>query len=127
MEHGHVNWPIWVGVVVDDLEGQRRFYRDTLGFAELSAGEDSVWFDGGWPHLFELIPRPADPYQGGGGYRVGFAVEDIRAARVALIARGAEPLGDVEGSESAGGWWCAFRDPEGNVFEIKEAAPPPAV
>ncbi len=26
-----LGWPVWIGVITDDLEGQRRFYRDVLG------------------------------------------------------------------------------------------------
>ncbi len=27
-----LRWPSWIGVVCDDLEGSRRFYRDVLDF-----------------------------------------------------------------------------------------------
>lgn len=53
-------------------------------------------------------------------YQVGYAVEDVRTAREHLIARGVQPISDVEGTAEAGGWWCYFRDAEGNVFELKE-------
>gem|GEM_PF-1789358 len=33
-----MGWPCWVGVVTEDLEVQRRFYRDMLGLVELAAG-----------------------------------------------------------------------------------------
>jgi hypothetical protein len=31
---------------------------------------------------------------------------------------------DVEGGPEHGGYWCYFRDPEGNVFEISQLVPP---
>src|SRR5438093_12204339 len=32
MEGGvRLGWPVWIGVVSEDLEAQRRFYRDVLG------------------------------------------------------------------------------------------------
>ena len=39
MERVNLRWPNWLGVVVTDLDVQRRFYRDVLGFRELAAGE----------------------------------------------------------------------------------------
>jgi extradiol dioxygenase family protein len=41
----NMGWPCWVGVVADDLDVQRRFYRDVLGLAELAAGPGWVQFD----------------------------------------------------------------------------------
>jgi hypothetical protein len=38
-----------------------------------------------------------------------------------LLARGAEPVTDVEGDLS---YWAYFRDPEGSVFEITERHEP---
>ena len=32
-----LGWPTWIGVVADDLEKQRRFYRDALGLHEYAA------------------------------------------------------------------------------------------
>ena len=51
-----LGWPIWIGVVSEDLEGQRQFYRDVLGFHELEAGDGWVQFelDG---RIVELLAR----------------------------------------------------------------------
>jgi extradiol dioxygenase family protein len=55
MSSDTLDWPIWAGVVAKDLEGERRFYRDVLGFTELKAGDGWVQFDMGWPRVFEVI------------------------------------------------------------------------
>src|SRR5438105_3335009 len=58
-----LGWPTWIGVVAEDLEAQRRFYRDVLGFRERRAGDDYVHFefDG---KLFEVLRRdPSPQYQ----------------------------------------------------------------
>lgn len=107
-------------MVVEDLEGQRRFYRDVLGLEELAAGEDWVQFDMGWPNLLEVLQRTGEPQYDRTRYQPGFAVEDIHDARDELIARGVEPVTDIEGGPDAGGYWCYFKDPEGNVFEISQ-------
>ena len=52
------------------------------------------------------------------------AVQDIEAAREQLIALGVRVVSDLEGSASAGGRWCYFRDAEGNVFDLKERSLP---
>jgi catechol 2,3-dioxygenase-like lactoylglutathione lyase family enzyme len=115
-----LDWPCWIGIVADDLESQRRFYRDTLGIKEVRRGPDWVHFDLGEGNLFELIRRSEDSQYDRPRYQVGFAVADIEAARAELIARGVSAITPLEGGADTGGRWCYFRDPEGNVFEIKE-------
>lgn len=115
-----LGWPCWIGVVADDLDRQRRFYRDVLGFTEVAHGADWAHFDLGNGRLLELMRRGDLPQIDQARYQVGYEVEDIKAARELLIARGVQPISDVEGSAELGGWWCYFRDAEGNVFEVKE-------
>jgi catechol 2,3-dioxygenase-like lactoylglutathione lyase family enzyme len=115
-----LGWPCWIGVVADDLDRQRRFYRDVLGFTEIAAGEDWVHFDLGDSRLLEIVRRSGQPQYDQARYQVGYAVEDIEDAREQLIALGVQPVSDLEGSAAASGRWCYFRDAEGNVFELKE-------
>ncbi len=115
-----LEWPCWIGVVVDDFAEQRRFYREVLGFAELQVGADWVHFDLGNGNLLELVQRSDEPQYDRPRYQVGYAVSDIVSARRELIARGVGPVSEMEGTTEGGGRWCYFRDTEGNVFEIKE-------
>jgi predicted enzyme related to lactoylglutathione lyase len=117
-------WPNWLGVVVEDLEGQRAFYGEVLGLAESNAGEDWVQFDMGGPNLFELIRRDDQPQYDQPRFQPGFAVGDIHAARARLIEHGAEAITEIEGGPGSGGYWCYFRDPEGNVFELSQRLGP---
>jgi hypothetical protein len=68
----------------------------------------------------EIVQRSGQPQYDQARYQVGYAVEDIDAAREQLISLGVQVVSDLEGSASAGGRWCYFRDAEGNVFELKE-------
>jgi catechol 2,3-dioxygenase-like lactoylglutathione lyase family enzyme len=117
-----VAWPTWIGVVVDDLEEQRHFYRDKLGFRETGSSLDWAHFQVPGGGLFELIRRDPSPQHDGKRFQVGFTVEDIHAVREELVRRGVEPISNIEGGEGAGSlnMWCYFRDPEGNVFEITQ-------
>ena len=115
-----VAWPNWIGLVVEDLQVQRAFYRDVLGLAELDAGDDWVQFDMGFPNVLEVIERSDEPQYDRRRFQPGFAVADIRAVRKDLISRGATPIGEIGGGPEAQGYWCYFRDPEGNVFEISQ-------
>jgi catechol 2,3-dioxygenase-like lactoylglutathione lyase family enzyme len=112
-----LGWPMWVGIVVDDVKAARAFYRDTLGFAETVADEDWVQFDLGGNQV-ELLGRSSLPPSTALGYQVSFAVEDIEAARAELLAAGVAPIGEIESSSDGRYRWCEFRDPEGNVFGI---------
>jgi extradiol dioxygenase family protein len=63
----------------DDLDRQRRFYRDVLGFIEIAESPDWVQFDLCDSRLLKIVQRsgqpPYDPSQA--RYQVGYAVEDI--------------------------------------------------
>jgi catechol 2,3-dioxygenase-like lactoylglutathione lyase family enzyme len=122
-----LRWPTWIGVVVDDLEKQRRFYRDKLGFREADGSDDWVHLEVSGGGLFELIRRDPSPQYNATRFQVGFTVKDIRTTREDLIRRGVESISGLEGNESGSkNIWCYFLDPEGNVFEITEWARPPA-
>jgi catechol-2,3-dioxygenase len=114
-----LGWPTWMGVVVDDLDAQAAFYRETVGLHQTEAGDGWVQFelDG---NMFEVIERAALPQYAERRYQVGFTVSDIEATRESLIAAGVEPITDIEGDADTANRWCYFRDPEGNVFEITQ-------
>jgi catechol-2,3-dioxygenase len=112
-----LNWPTWVGLVVEDLEAQRRYYRDVVGLREWRVGEGYVIFDVG-SKKFELLAQSTRPQYACKGFHVGFAVANLEAVRAELISRGIEPAGDIE--SDAGSSWCYFKDPEGNLYQIAE-------
>jgi predicted enzyme related to lactoylglutathione lyase len=66
------------------------------------------------------LRRSDDPEYDRPRYQVGYATSDIRAARAILLARGAHPVTDIMGGPDSHGYWCYFRDPEGNVFELSQ-------
>jgi len=118
-------WPNWLGLVVADLDAQRRFYAEVLGLEEIDSGSDWVQFDMGGQRIFELLLRDPNRVQyERARFQPGFGVDDIGLARERLIALGAQPLTDVEGGPEHSGYWCYFRDPEGHVFEISQLVPP---
>lgn len=124
MDKQLLGWVQWVGIVTDDLDVQRRFYGDVLGFTELAAFDDSIYFDMGWPRMLELKRQSAIPEEQM-GYQVGFMVGDIHFAREQLMERGASPMGEIEGGQEYGGYWCKFQDPDGNIFQVQQRLGPP--
>lgn len=116
----NLGFPRWVGVVCDDYERQRDFYRTVLGLREVSEGDGWVQYDLGPNATFELLRRSSDPEYDRARYQVGFVVEDIEAAQREMLARGAEPVTAVIVASDGSSRWAYFRDPEGNVFEITQ-------
>jgi len=57
-----LGYPTWIGVVANNLEKPRRFYRDVLGLTEHGAAESWVAFDMASPNSFELKARSSEPY-----------------------------------------------------------------
>jgi predicted enzyme related to lactoylglutathione lyase len=74
----------------------------------------------GFPNVLELLQRSETPAYERPRYQGGFATSDIATARAALLSRGAEPVTEIDGGPEAQGYWCYFRDPEGNVFELSQ-------
>jgi predicted enzyme related to lactoylglutathione lyase len=112
-----LRWPMWVGVVVDDLERQTEFWGALLALPVAASGPDYVQFDMGEGRTFELLQRSELPQYDGVRFQVGFAVEDLEEARAELLQAGVEQITEIEGEESR---WVYFRDPEGNVFEVTQ-------
>ena len=120
-----LSWPNWIGVVCEDLDRQRAFYADVFGLPELARGGTWAWFDLGWPNLFELLALdPAMPQYERRRFQVGFATDDITAAREELVRRGVEPVTGIE-SDTEGDAWCYFRDAEGSLFELSQRGKQP--
>jgi catechol 2,3-dioxygenase-like lactoylglutathione lyase family enzyme len=115
-----LRFPAWIGVVCDDYDRQRAFYRDVLGLREAGGDADWAQYDLGPGVTFELLRRSEDPEYDAPRYQVGFVVDDIDAAREALLARGVEAITDVKEASDGRARWAYFRDPEGNVFEITQ-------
>jgi catechol 2,3-dioxygenase-like lactoylglutathione lyase family enzyme len=111
---------VWLGVVVKDLAAMRRFYTDVAGLDLIESGRTWAHLDLGAGHLLELLQLSDEPPDDKKGFRPGFQVKDIEAARQELIAQGAKPVGEIEGGAEMGGRWCSFQDAEGNYFEIKQ-------
>lgn len=116
---GLLGWPTWIGVVVDDLEGQRRSWGEMLGVPEDHAGPGFAHFILPTGEIFEVIERSEIPEYNGRRFQVGFEVDDIATAREELIRRGIEPISEIMGADSPDPW-AYFQDLEGNVFEIKQ-------
>ena len=112
-----LRWPVWIGIVCDDLKSQRHFYRDVLGLKELKSGEDFAWFDFDGKLLELLAKSPLPQYD---RRRVSFAfeVDDIHSARRELIDRGVEAVTKVEGGPQSRQYWTYLKDAEGNLFEL---------
>lgn len=112
-----LKWPVWIGVVCENLEGQRAFYRDMLGLNEVRSGEGFVWFDFDGK-LLELLAKSALPQYDRRRVSFAFEVDDIRSTRDELLSRGVEAVTDIEGGPDARQYWAYFKDAEQNLFEV---------
>ena len=116
-----LRFPAWIGVVCDDLEKQRRFYRDSLGLSEVASGAGWLQLDFGPGVTFELLARDAGlPQYDRRRYQVGFGVDDITTARNWLLARKVQPATDIIDAADGASRWAYFYDAEGNAFEITQ-------
>ncbi len=108
-------------VFVDDLARMQAFYQGTLGLPVITAEPGWVQLDAGGVifalHAIRSGPRLPDPppERVDSCTKLCFHVDDVDAARAALVAAGvrmreAHRYGDVA--------FCDGIDPEGNVFQI---------
>jgi predicted enzyme related to lactoylglutathione lyase len=71
-------------------------------------------------NILEDRPRTAVNRPGYG--HIAFSVEDVAAAREAVLATGGQPIGEVVALTTRDGaqvTWCYVTDPEGNVIELQ--------
>jgi len=69
-----------------------------------------------------LEDRPATAVNRPGFGHIAFAVDDVRAAREAVLAAGGRSVGEVVTVQIASGaqvTWCYITDPEGNIIELQ--------
>ena len=140
-----------VGITVKDLDASIRFYHDVLGL-EFS-NEPSPWFEGedserrsecraqalrqvslilgdSTLELLEYNNPPSEteaPLLSNniGASHVAFLVDDIRAKKAELEAKGIEFYSDVNSVDEGvlAGWrWVYFEDPDGYPLELVEVA-----
>ncbi len=110
-----------INVVCSSLEASLRFYRDVLGFEQLSE-EKGCWHMACGGTRFLLLPF-AEPKEERLAYgsvptiSVDLIVDDLDAARAYLAAKGVDMIDEPPGDDG-----CFFiRDPDGLVLEIVQA------
>lgn len=107
-----------VSVNVDDVEANRAFYVDILGFEQIARPDLQVggaWLQMG-PQELHLVELPLVE---GFGPHFAIPVDDLHEARDVLIERGVE-VSEPRTIEGV----CLqafFRDPAGNQIEINQA------
>ncbi|MEQ8841313.1 MAG: VOC family protein [Acidimicrobiales bacterium] len=107
-----------VSVNVDDVEANRAFYVDVLGFTEIDRpdlGIGGAWLQMG-PQQLHLVELPL---MEGFGPHFAIPVDDIEQARAVLQSRGVE-VSDVSPIDGV----CLqafFHDPAGNQIELNQA------
>jgi predicted enzyme related to lactoylglutathione lyase len=69
-----------------------------------------------------LEPRPATAVNRPGYGHIAFAVDDVAAAREAVLQVGGGVVGEIVTLRTAAGvdiTWCYVTDPEGNIIELQ--------
>jgi predicted enzyme related to lactoylglutathione lyase len=138
-------------LVARDWRALGRFYEHVLGCTPMAPERDlyGEWLErgtgvpgarirgahyrlpGGGPagptlELFQYEPlaeAPPPPANRVGFGHIAFAVDDVDAARAAVIAAGGQPVGTIESIVIDGGGritWTYVRDPEGNLIELQK-------
>ena len=117
-----INGLIEIIVYVQDMNAQVAFYRDAFGLDVTFPKDTSDFGKEFWVTLNSGACILA--LHGGGQKRFGqdapklvFGVDDIHAAREALLKRGLT-VGEAR-SPAPGVWVCDGVDPEGNKFSIE--------
>ena len=115
-----------IAFTVHDVPAAVRFWRDALGARLLFEPPGMAFFDVGG--LRVMLSQPSKPEFDHPNSILYFAVDDVRAAHAALVARGvrfeAEPhvAAKVPGTNLEL-WLAFFRDGEGNLLALSAEVP----
>jgi catechol 2,3-dioxygenase-like lactoylglutathione lyase family enzyme len=111
----------WVGLGTDDYESSLRFFTEVLGFTVEASGDSQAILRVAPGQQLEIFGKEGRGKELNTPPTIAFEVDDVTEAASALVAGGAELVGDV------GSWhgheWQYFRTPDGHLFEIKRSAP----
>ena len=109
----------WVGVASDDFHRSLAFFTDVLGLTVEAAGDDQALLNVAPGQQLEIFGRGGRGKSLNAHPTIAFEVDDVASARAALIAGGAEIIGEI------GRWngheWLYFRTPDGHIFEVKRS------
>ena len=111
----------WVGVGTDKYDETLRLFRDVLGLEIDSEGDQQVILRTTNGDQVEIFGRDGRGKSQNSPPTVAFEVDDVAAARDALLAAGIELVGDIGSWE--GHEWLYFRSPDGYLFEVKKNPP----
>lgn len=117
LELGHVV------LYVTDIKKMSSFYRDTLGFSEITHGPGMAVFSGGRTHhemlLIEVGGEPrrhgAEPGLYHIGFKVGNSTEELREVYKHLKSEGVKILGTTDHKVTHS---IYILDPDGNELEL---------
>ena len=111
----------WVGVGTDDYETSLRFITQVLGLTVEESGDDQALLRVAPGQQLEIFGRDGRGKDLNTPPTIAFEVDDVAEAARALVAGGAELIGDM------GSWngheWQYFRTPDGHLFEVKRSPP----
>lgn len=113
----------WVGVGTERYEQTMRLFRDVLGLEiEVEADRQAILRTANGDQV-EIFGRNGRGKRQNSPPTIAFEVEDVAAAREALLSAGIEIVGEI------GAWngheWLYFRSPDGYLFEVKKTPPSP--
>ena len=112
----------WVGVGTDDFAASLRFFTEVLGLEVETSGADQAILKVAPGQQLEIFGAESRGKALNSPPTIAFEVEDVAEAARALVAGGAELVGEPE---SWGGHeWQYFRTPDGHLFEIKRSPAP---
>ena len=111
----------WVGVGTESYEQTMRLFRDVLGLEiEVEADRQAILRTANGDQV-EVFGKDGRGKSQNSPPTIAFEVEDVAAAREALVTAGIEIVGEI------GSWngheWLYFRSPDGYLFEVKTTPP----
>lgn len=117
--------PLLIAITVDcnDLDGMATFWSELLGL-EIRHSDDQFAFLSYAPDrkVTLWLQKVDEPRVGKNRLHLDFAVPDLEATERRVVALGGS-LGDMHDWE--GNVWRVCADPEGNLFDVMIAPPPP--
>ena len=111
----------WVGVGTDDYATTLRFFTEVLGLELEVEGDGQAILRVAPGQQLEIFGRDGPGKSLNTPPTIAFEVDDVAEASRALVAGGAELIGEP------GSWngyeWQYFRSPDGHLFEVKRSPP----